>query len=88
MSTVPSGGDGAALGMAVVCNDYATAWSPDLPPAQRESRYQQALAATAPGLEPSGCVIGIATRFIRTTAPGDLACLDRLPPIAVTAVPN
>ncbi|MFD6157078.1 alpha/beta fold hydrolase [Nocardia sp. NPDC060256] len=168
-ATVPSGGEEAALSMAVVCNDYAKAWSPDLPPAQRELRYQQALAATAPGefgafsaagfdeglsdggdiclqwpssavaqphsngmpdvpvlvlsgdldantpdangrvaaaqfpratfvsvpntghvpgLEPSGCIMGIVTGFIRTTVPGDPACLDRLPPISVTAVTN
>ncbi|WP_405164176.1 alpha/beta fold hydrolase [Nocardia sp. NBC_01499] len=162
--------DGAsALGTAVVCNDYAKAWSPDTPPAQRDSQYQQALSATTPGafgafsatgfdeglsdggdicmlwpnsgatqphssgmpdvpvlvlsgdldantpdangraaaaqfrhatfvsvpntghvpgLEPSGCILGLVARFIRTTSAGDLACLDRIPPIQVTAVTN
>ncbi|MFI5783719.1 alpha/beta fold hydrolase [Nocardia sp. NPDC051570] len=164
----PEGGDDA-LGTAVVCNDYATVWSPDVPPAQRDLRYRQALAATAPGefgafsaagfdealsdggdlcirwpnsgtaqphsngmpdvpvlvlsgdldantpdangraaaaqfrratfvsvpntghvpgLEPSGCVTGIVSRFIRTASPGDLSCLNSLPPIAVTPVRN
>ncbi|MEV6559516.1 alpha/beta fold hydrolase [Nocardia sp. NPDC051756] len=168
-ATVPSGGGDAALGMAVVCNDYAKAWSPDLPIAQRDSAYRQALSATAPGEfgafsaagfdgglsdggdicmqwpssgsaqphsngmpdvpvlvlsgdldantpdtngrlaaaqfrratfvsvpntghvpgpEPSGCVLGVIARFVRTTSADDLACLDRIPPIAVTAVTN
>ncbi|WP_330334343.1 alpha/beta hydrolase [Streptomyces sp. NBC_00536] len=39
-----------------------------------------------PELEPSGCVTGITSRFIRGGAPGDTSCLESLAPIAVTPV--
>ncbi|MFB8275386.1 alpha/beta fold hydrolase [Nocardia colli] len=168
-ATAPSDDGEAPLAIAVVCNDYAKAWSPDMPIAQRDSAYQQALSATAPGEfgafsaagfdgglsdggdiclqwpssgsvqphsnglpdvpvlvlsgdldantpdvngrlaaaqfrratfvsvpntghvpgpEPSGCVLGIVDRFVRATSTDDLTCLDRIPPIAVTAVTN
>ncbi|MGW6407980.1 alpha/beta fold hydrolase [Streptomyces vinaceus] len=39
-----------------------------------------------PELEPSGCVTGVSTRFIRTGRTGDTGCLRALPPVAVTPV--
>ncbi|MEI5103760.1 alpha/beta fold hydrolase [Streptomyces sp. PmtG] len=155
--------------LAVVCNDYRTAWSRTAPVAERWRQYRKALAGTAPGaygpfsaegftqaqsdggdlcvgwprantarpqplhprfpdvpvlvlsgdldantpdangrlaarqfersrfhsvantghvpeLERSGCVTGVATRFLRTGATGDTSCLSGLPPIAVAAV--
>ncbi|GHC83416.1 peptidase [Streptomyces flavofungini] len=39
-----------------------------------------------PELEQSGCVTGVTARFIRTGTPGDTACLQSLPPIAVAPV--
>ncbi|MDT0449117.1 alpha/beta fold hydrolase [Streptomyces hesseae] len=39
-----------------------------------------------PELEPSGCVTGVSSHFIRTGEPGDTSCLRDLPPIAVTPV--
>lgn len=39
-----------------------------------------------PELEPSGCVTGVSSRFVRTGEPGDTSCLRALPPITVTPV--
>ncbi|UQI45539.1 alpha/beta hydrolase [Streptomyces sp. HU2014] len=39
-----------------------------------------------PELEPSRCVTGVSSRFLRTGEPGDTSCLRALPPIAVTPV--
>ncbi|KNB53207.1 alpha/beta fold hydrolase [Streptomyces caatingaensis] len=39
-----------------------------------------------PELEPSGCVTGVSSRFLRTGTPGDTSCLRALPPITVTPV--
>ncbi|MEU7576123.1 alpha/beta fold hydrolase [Streptomyces sp. NPDC041068] len=39
-----------------------------------------------PEWEQSGCVTGVATRFLRTGTPGDTSCLRALPPIAVAPV--
>lgn len=41
-----------------------------------------------PDLEPSGCVTDLVARFIRTGNPGPTACVDSIPPIAVTPVPR
>ncbi|MFD9796630.1 alpha/beta fold hydrolase [Streptomyces sp. NPDC059070] len=39
-----------------------------------------------PELEPSGCVTGVTSHFIRTGTPGDTSCLRSLPPVSVTPV--
>ncbi|MBF6059895.1 alpha/beta fold hydrolase [Nocardia terpenica] len=41
-----------------------------------------------PDLEPSGCVVGMIERFVRTGTPGPTECVAALPPIAVTPVTN
>ncbi|MFI6169204.1 alpha/beta hydrolase [Nocardia sp. NPDC051052] len=41
-----------------------------------------------PDLEPSGCVAGIVSRFVRTGATGPTSCVESIPPIAVTPVPR
>ncbi|MEU9941814.1 alpha/beta fold hydrolase [Streptomyces lavendulae] len=43
-------------------------------------------AGHVPELEPTGCVTGVTSRFIRTGTPGDTSCLQGLAPIAVTPV--
>ncbi|GAA3167200.1 MULTISPECIES: alpha/beta fold hydrolase [Streptomyces] len=58
--------------------------------AARQFRHSTFLSAPNTGhvaeLEPSSCVTGISTRFLRTGSPGDTSCLRALPPIAVTPV--
>ncbi|MEU9003613.1 alpha/beta fold hydrolase [Streptomyces sp. NPDC048551] len=39
-----------------------------------------------PELEPSGCVTGVTSHFLRTGTPGDTACLTGLAPISVAPV--
>nr|WP_042197691.1 alpha/beta fold hydrolase [Kibdelosporangium sp. MJ126-NF4]CEL23117.1 putative proteinase [Kibdelosporangium sp. MJ126-NF4]CTQ90254.1 putative proteinase [Kibdelosporangium sp. MJ126-NF4] len=39
-----------------------------------------------PDLEPSGCVVGIVSQFVRTGGTGDTACVPRVPPVAVAPV--
>ncbi|MEW2579474.1 alpha/beta fold hydrolase [Streptomyces syringium] len=39
-----------------------------------------------PELEPSRCVTGVSSRFLRTGEPGDTSCLRALPPITVSPV--
>jgi pimeloyl-ACP methyl ester carboxylesterase len=39
-----------------------------------------------PEADPTGCVTGVATRFLRTGGPGDTSCLSGLVPIAVEPV--
>ncbi|MEU8774174.1 alpha/beta hydrolase [Streptomyces sp. NPDC048606] len=53
----------------------------------RDSRFLSAAnVGHVPELEPSGCVTGVSTRFIRTGRTGDTSCLGALPPIAVKPV--
>ncbi|MEV0247997.1 alpha/beta fold hydrolase [Nocardia sp. NPDC050712] len=41
-----------------------------------------------PDLEPTGCVTGLITTFVRTGAPGPTACVAAVPPVAVAPVTN
>lgn len=55
----------------------------------RDSRFFSARnLGHVPELEPSRCVTGVSTHFIRTGEPGDTACLRALPPITVAPVRN
>ncbi|MCC3766178.1 alpha/beta fold hydrolase [Streptomyces sp. UNOC14_S4] len=53
----------------------------------RDSRFRTARnMGHVPELEPSRCVTGVSSHFIRTGEPGDTSCLSGLPPITVTPV--
>ncbi len=53
----------------------------------RDSRFFSARnMGHVPELEPSRCVTGVSSHFLRTGTPGDASCLRALPPIAVTPV--
>ncbi|RLV04469.1 alpha/beta hydrolase [Streptomyces griseocarneus] len=59
-------------------------------PAARQFRHSTFVSVPnvghVPDTEPSGCVTGMSTRFIRTGSTGSTACLRDIPPIAVTPV--
>lgn len=58
--------------------------------AARQFRHSRFFSARntghVPELEPSRCVTGVSSHFLRTGEPGDTSCLRALPPIAVTPV--